>query len=128
MYSWYSACPRTGSYSRFGISTQTDLYVCRKSSGKYGHGIKLNHVNFIRSHLQLHYGLATPRCVPWRKAIRIGFTNVHGMSSMDSEPPTAAQAWREVELTLSATRDVADAYIAVDVWADFVHDSGMTLR
>jgi hypothetical protein len=47
---------------------------------------------------------------------------------VDSQTPTAAQAWREVELTLSATHDVADAYTAVDVWADFVHDSGITLR
>src|SRR6266849_8205513 len=47
MYSWYTACPRTGSYSRLGMSTHTERYVCRKSSGRYGHGIRLNQVNFI---------------------------------------------------------------------------------
>src|SRR5712691_13107049 len=59
MYSWYSACPRTGSYSRFGMSTHTERYVCRKSSGKYGHGIRLNHVNFIS--IALSYMVRHPR-------------------------------------------------------------------
>ncbi|MEV0231975.1 DUF4038 domain-containing protein [Nonomuraea sp. NPDC050786] len=39
-----------------------------------------------------------------------------------------AGAWREAEITLTASADIPDAYTAVDVWADFTHDSGLTLR
>src|SRR4029077_13209861 len=37
----------TGSNSFWSISTQTERFFSRKSSGRYGHGIKLNQVNFI---------------------------------------------------------------------------------
>jgi hypothetical protein len=37
-------------------------------------------------------------------------------------------AWREVEITLAASKDVPDPYTGVEVWADFTHDSGLTLR
>lgn len=39
-----------------------------------------------------------------------------------------AQPWREVEITLTAERDYTNPYIDVELWADFTHDSGMTLR
>src|SRR5579859_3694211 len=59
MYSWYTALPLTGSYSRFGMSTQTDRCFSRKSSGKYGHGIRLNQVNRI---FALYYGPEDQTC------------------------------------------------------------------
>jgi hypothetical protein len=40
----------------------------------------------------------------------------------------ASSAWREVEITLTATTDIPDAYTTVEVWADFTHDDGRTLR
>lgn len=39
-----------------------------------------------------------------------------------------AHPWREVELTLTADRDYANPYTDLEVWADFTHDSGVTLR
>jgi len=36
--------------------------------------------------------------------------------------------WREAEITLTAERDYPNPYTDVDVWADFTHDSGVTLR
>ena len=39
-----------------------------------------------------------------------------------------ARPWRELELTLTAANDHPNAYTEVEVWADFVHDSGATLR
>ena len=38
-------CPWTGSNRRLGMSTQTERCFSRKSSGRYGHGIRLNQVN-----------------------------------------------------------------------------------
>ncbi|MFG1688242.1 DUF4038 domain-containing protein [Nonomuraea sp. NPDC049269] len=37
-------------------------------------------------------------------------------------------AWREAEITLTASADIPDAYTGVDVWAEFTHDNGLTLR
>ena len=37
-------------------------------------------------------------------------------------------AWQEAEITLTAATDIDDPYTAVDVWADFTHDDGTTLR
>ncbi|HEY7007322.1 MAG TPA: DUF5060 domain-containing protein, partial [Jatrophihabitantaceae bacterium] len=37
-------------------------------------------------------------------------------------------AWRCVEISFTAEREYPNAYTDVDVWADFVHDSGTTLR
>src|SRR5262245_31213459 len=39
-----------------------------------------------------------------------------------------ALPWREVEITLMAERDYASPYTDVEVWAEFSHDSGLTLR
>jgi hypothetical protein len=39
-----------------------------------------------------------------------------------------AQPWREVELTLTSERDYPNGYTDVEVWAEFTHDSGATLR
>jgi hypothetical protein len=39
-----------------------------------------------------------------------------------------AQPWREVELAFTAARDYANPYTELDVWADFTHSSGLTLR
>ena len=39
-----------------------------------------------------------------------------------------AYPWREVEITLTAARDYANAYTDVEVWADFRHENGDTLR
>ena len=36
--------------------------------------------------------------------------------------------WREVEIVLTADRQVTDPYTGVEVWADFTHDDGLTLR
>ncbi len=36
--------------------------------------------------------------------------------------------WREHEIVLTAQRDYPNPYTDVDVWAEFVHDSGATLR
>lgn len=36
--------------------------------------------------------------------------------------------WREAEITLTAERNYPNPYTDVDVWADFTHDSGLTLR
>jgi Protein of unknown function (DUF4038)/Domain of unknown function (DUF5060) len=36
--------------------------------------------------------------------------------------------WREAEITLAAERDEPNPYTDVEVWADFTHDSGLTLR
>lgn len=40
----------------------------------------------------------------------------------------AVGAWQEHEISLTATRDFGNPYTDVDVWADFTHDSGRTLR
>ncbi|HUR03055.1 MAG TPA: DUF4038 domain-containing protein [Nonomuraea sp.] len=37
-------------------------------------------------------------------------------------------AWREAEITLTASSDIPDAYATVDVWADFTLDDGRVLR
>ncbi|SEG92199.1 protein of unknown function [Nonomuraea solani] len=37
-------------------------------------------------------------------------------------------AWRETEITLTAAADLPDPYTGVDVWADFTHDGGLSLR
>ena len=39
-----------------------------------------------------------------------------------------AHPWREVEIPLQAQRDYANAYTDVEVWADFTHEDGTTLR
>ncbi|MGN9810204.1 apiosidase-like domain-containing protein [Micromonospora sp. BQ11] len=39
-----------------------------------------------------------------------------------------AGPWREVEIVLTAGHDVGDPYTGVEVWADFTHDDGVTLR
>ena len=38
------------------------------------------------------------------------------------------QPWREVEITLSAAHDYPNPYTGVEVWADFTHPDGATLR
>jgi hypothetical protein len=37
-------------------------------------------------------------------------------------------AWQEAEITLTAEAEIADPYTSVEVWADFTHDDGTTLR
>jgi hypothetical protein len=37
-------------------------------------------------------------------------------------------AWQETQITLTAHDEVADPYTSVEVWADFTHDDGTTLR
>jgi hypothetical protein len=37
-------------------------------------------------------------------------------------------AWQQAEITLDAGRDYANPYTDVEVWADFTHDTGMTVR
>ena len=44
-----------------------------------------------------------------------------------AETPTA-HPWREQEITLHAQRTYANAYTDVQVWADFTHEDGTTLR
>lgn len=39
-----------------------------------------------------------------------------------------ARRWQEVELTLTAERAYPNPYTDIDVWADFVHDTGAQLR
>src|SRR5262245_30479537 len=39
-----------------------------------------------------------------------------------------AHPWRDAELTLTSERDYLNGYTDVDVWAEFTHDSGATLR
>ena len=39
-----------------------------------------------------------------------------------------AHPWREAELMLTSGRDYPNGYTDVDVWAEFTHDSGATLR
>ena len=39
-----------------------------------------------------------------------------------------AGPWQEVEIALTADDDVADPYTGVEVWADFTHDDGSSLR
>ena len=36
--------------------------------------------------------------------------------------------WTEVELTLSAVRQVQDPYLEIEAWADFEHPDGTVLR
>jgi hypothetical protein len=36
--------------------------------------------------------------------------------------------WREYEMTLTAERDYPQPYTDVEVWAEFTHDTGATLR
>jgi hypothetical protein len=43
-------------------------------------------------------------------------------------PEQSTTAWRQVEIELAAEIDHADPYNAVDVWADFVSETGETLR
>lgn len=38
------------------------------------------------------------------------------------------QPWREAEITLTAAGDYPNPYTDVEVWADFTHDDGTTLR
>ncbi|HEX8237295.1 MAG TPA: DUF5060 domain-containing protein [Abditibacteriaceae bacterium] len=40
----------------------------------------------------------------------------------------AIQPWREVEISLSAANDYNNVYTQVEVWADFTHSDGTTLR
>src|SRR5262245_64829463 len=46
MYSWYTRLPSAGSYRLESMSTQTERWVWRKSSGRWGQGMRLNQVNF----------------------------------------------------------------------------------
>src|SRR6476620_5432357 len=39
-----------------------------------------------------------------------------------------AYPWREIEITLTAERDYPSPYTDLEVWADFTHDTGVTLR
>jgi hypothetical protein len=39
-----------------------------------------------------------------------------------------AHPWREVEIALTAENDYPSPYTNVEVWADFIHDTGATLR
>src|ERR1039457_2977509 len=48
MYSWYMVLAFAGSNRRLSMSTQTEWWFWRKSSGRCGHGIKLNQVNLMR--------------------------------------------------------------------------------
>ncbi|MBN6543490.1 apiosidase-like domain-containing protein, partial [Actinacidiphila bryophytorum] len=43
-------------------------------------------------------------------------------------PPIHASAWRQVEITLQARTDHPAPYNGVEVWADFTHTSGLTMR
>src|SRR6476659_9987168 len=43
-------------------------------------------------------------------------------------PLTIEHPWREVEFDLAADSDYLHPYTDVDVWVDFAHDSGVTLR
>ncbi|GAA4968513.1 DUF4038 domain-containing protein [Kineococcus glutinatus] len=45
-----------------------------------------------------------------------------------AQPLTAHGAWRETELRLTATGTCANPYTDVDVWVDFTHDDGTSLR
>lgn len=36
--------------------------------------------------------------------------------------------WREIEIRLHATQEYSNPYTDIDVWADFTHSSGVTLR
>lgn len=36
--------------------------------------------------------------------------------------------WRETEITLTAQQDSVNPYVNEEVWADFLHESGRTLR
>ena len=47
---------------------------------------------------------------------------------MPTAQPLVAQPWREVEIALQAAQPYVNAYTAVEVWADFTHASGPTLR
>ena len=40
----------------------------------------------------------------------------------------SANLWREVEITLTAVHESPNPYTALDVWAEFTHESGQTLR
>lgn len=44
-----------------------------------------------------------------------------------TERPTVT-SWQQVEILLAANRSHAAPYMSVEVWADFVHDSGLSLR
>ncbi len=39
-----------------------------------------------------------------------------------------SQAWREVEIQLTAMRDYPNPYTDLDVWAEFTHENGLTVR
>jgi hypothetical protein len=39
-----------------------------------------------------------------------------------------AHPWREIEITLTAEHDYPHPYTDVEVWAEFIHDGGVTLR
>jgi hypothetical protein len=39
-----------------------------------------------------------------------------------------AHPWREREITLTAERDYPNPYTDGDVWAEFIHDTGLTVR
>jgi hypothetical protein len=43
-------------------------------------------------------------------------------------PATNAPQWQEVELTFTATRDMANPYTNADAWVDFTHDDGTKIR
>ena len=43
-------------------------------------------------------------------------------------PEQSTTAWQQIEIELTAEIDHADPYNAVDVWADFVSETGETLR
>ncbi|MEO3755148.1 DUF4038 domain-containing protein [Streptomyces sp. B6B3] len=49
-------------------------------------------------------------------------------STTPTMSPTHCAAWSRAEITLTAEHDHPDAYASVEVWADFFHESGLTLR
>ncbi|GGN17786.1 apiosidase-like domain-containing protein [Streptomyces fuscichromogenes] len=47
---------------------------------------------------------------------------------MSADRATEITAWRQTEIVLTGTRDHANPYTDVDVWAEFTHESGRVLR
>ncbi len=47
---------------------------------------------------------------------------------MPTTETTVAHPWREHEIALQAQREYANGYTDVEVWADFTHENGTTLR
>ncbi len=65
------------------------------------------------------------RAVCWATAC---FCLAHGVARAANAELVRAPQWQEVELTFTATHDVADPDTDTEGWAEFTHEDGSKIR